>query len=79
MRISWSFALRILVDVPETDLALLDEVSRKRAISRAELIRRAIAVSLTPYRKKMNHAAFGAWAQLSEDGLAYQERIRDEW
>ena len=60
-------------------LELLDEVSRKRAISRAELIRRAIAVSLTPYRKKMNHAAFGAWAQLSEDGLAYQERIRDEW
>ena len=62
----------------ETDLELLDEVSRKRAISRAELIRRAIAVSLTPYRKKMNHAAFGAWAH-SEDGLAYQERIRDKW
>ena len=38
-----------------------------------------VRFSLTPYRKKMNQAAFGAWAQLSEDGLAYQERIRDEW
>ncbi|HEY4049360.1 MAG TPA: ribbon-helix-helix protein, CopG family [Acidobacteriaceae bacterium] len=71
--------MRILVDVPDPDLELLEEVSRKRAISRAEFIRRAIAVSLTPYRQKMNHAAFGAWTQLSEDGLAYQEKIRDEW
>ncbi len=71
--------MRILVDLPDPDLELLEEVSKKRAISRAEFIRRAIAVSLTPYRKKMNHAAFGAWTRLSEDGLAYQERIRGEW
>jgi Ribbon-helix-helix protein, copG family len=71
--------MRILVDVPDPDLELLEEVSRKRAVSRAELIRGAIAVSLMPYRRRMNHAAFGAWARDSEDGLAYQERIRGEW
>lgn len=71
--------MRILVDVPIPDLQLLDEVSRKRSISRAEFIRRAIAISLTPYRQKMDHAAFGAWTQLSEDGLAYQKRMRAEW
>jgi metal-responsive CopG/Arc/MetJ family transcriptional regulator len=71
--------MRILVDLPDPDLQLLDEISRRSAISRAEFIRRAIAVSLTPYRKKMTHTAFGAWTQLSEDGLAYQERIRGEW
>jgi metal-responsive CopG/Arc/MetJ family transcriptional regulator len=71
--------MRILVDVPKSDLELLDEVSKRRAVSRAELIRQAIHTSLVPYRQKMSHAAFGAWSQLSEDGLAYQERIRAEW
>ena len=71
--------MRILVDVPNPDLKLLDEVTKRRAISRAEFIRQAITTSLTPYRRKMNHAAFGAWADLVEDGLAYQERRRNEW
>ena len=71
--------MRILIDVPEPDLKLLDKVTRRRSISRAEFIRQAIATSLTPYRQKMNHSAFGAWSDLSEDGLAYQERMRAEW
>jgi metal-responsive CopG/Arc/MetJ family transcriptional regulator len=72
-------AMRVLVDIPEGDLELMDEIRRKRAVSRAEFIRRAIAASLTPYRARMNHAGFGAWAQTAEDGLAYQERMREEW
>ena len=71
--------MRILVTWTATDLELLDEVSRKRAISRSRLFARAFDVSLTPFREKISYVAFGAWAQLSEDGLAYQERIRDEW
>ena len=76
--------MRILVDIPQPDLELLEEVSKRRAISRAEFIRQAIRTSLTPYRQKMNHAAFGAWAQhppegLDDDGLEYQERMRAEW
>jgi metal-responsive CopG/Arc/MetJ family transcriptional regulator len=71
--------MRILVDVPKPDLELLDKVSRQREISRSEFIRRAIAASLTPYRRAMNHGSFGAWAEHPEDGLAYQERMRNEW
>jgi metal-responsive CopG/Arc/MetJ family transcriptional regulator len=71
--------MRILVDVPKPDLELLDIVSKRQAISRAEFIRQAIAASLSPYRRKMNHSAFGAWSHLSEDGMAYQERLRAEW
>jgi metal-responsive CopG/Arc/MetJ family transcriptional regulator len=71
--------MRILIDVPTPDLELLDAVIRRRAISRAEFIRQAITTSLTPYRQKMNHAAFGAWSDTIEDGLAYQDRIRGEW
>jgi len=71
--------MRILVDVPKPDLELMTEVTKRRAISRAEFIRQAIATSLAPYRQKMNHAAFGAWSEMAEDGLAYQQRMRDEW
>jgi metal-responsive CopG/Arc/MetJ family transcriptional regulator len=71
--------MRILVDLPQPDLELLERVSKKQAISRAEFIRQAIATSLTPYRQKMNHSSFGAWSELSEDGVAYQERMRNEW
>ncbi|MGC9222512.1 MAG: ribbon-helix-helix protein, CopG family [Terracidiphilus sp.] len=71
--------MRILIDVPNIDLELLDEVTKQRAVSRAEFIRQAIRTSLTPYRRKMNHAAFGAWSAMEEDGLAYQERMRSEW
>ena len=71
--------MRILVDVPESELELLDKVTKRQAISRAEFIRQAIATSLTPYRRKMNHAAFGAWSPRAEDGVAYQKRLRREW
>ncbi len=71
--------MRILVDIPQVDLQLLDRVSKRREISRAELIRQAIRTSLTPYRQKMDHAAFGAWTAMKEDGLAYQQRVRGEW
>ena len=71
--------MRILVDVPKIDLELLDEVTKRQVVSRAEFIRQAIRTSLTPYRQKMNHAAFGAWPEMKEEGLAYQERMRNEW
>lgn len=71
--------MRILVDVPKPDLELMDEVAVKLTISRAEFIRQAITFSLTPYRHKMNHAAFGSWSGIMEDGLAHQERMRAEW
>lgn len=71
--------MRVLVDIPKSDLDLMDEVAKRLTISRAELVRRAIADSLTPYRHKMNHSAFGLWADMREDGLAYQERLRSEW
>lgn len=71
--------MRILVDVPEAELELLDKVTKRQAVSRAEFIRQAIATSLTPYRRKMSHSAFGVWSQRAEDGVAYQKKLRSEW
>ncbi len=71
--------MRTLVDIPEEDIELLNNVVRKLEISRAEFIRRAISSSLTPHREKMTNEAFGSWANLAEDGITYQERLRAEW
>lgn len=71
--------MRTLVDIPDEDIKLISKVVKKRSISRAEFVRRAIDAALAPYRKKMEHKAFGLWADLAEDGLEYQERLRSEW
>ena len=71
--------MRILVDIPESDLKLLDQISKRLEKSRAQFIREAIASSLSPYRRKMDHSAFGLLAGRVEDGLAFQERMRAEW
>ncbi len=71
--------MRTLVDIPEDDLKLLKELSAKEGVSQAELVRRAIEVSLAPHRAKKLLDGFGLWAGKAEDGLAYQERMRNEW
>jgi metal-responsive CopG/Arc/MetJ family transcriptional regulator len=71
--------MRTLIDIPEEDLKLLTQVAKKLSVSRAEFVRQVVTTSLAPHRQKMNHAAFGAWSDFPEDGVAYQERMRAEW
>jgi metal-responsive CopG/Arc/MetJ family transcriptional regulator len=71
--------MRTLVDIPDHDLELLNSVAHSLNLSRAELIRRAIADSLAQHRNRMDHAAFGLWAANKVDGLDYQNRMREEW
>lgn len=74
--------MRTLVDLPQGDIELLNQLSKAGKISRAELVRQAVAKFLAPHRVDPVDAAFGLWAnrhETIEDGLAYQERLRAEW
>jgi metal-responsive CopG/Arc/MetJ family transcriptional regulator len=73
--------MRTLVDIPDKDLAALDELSRSRKVSRAQVIREAIKEHLTKSAAAGRDLDrfFGAWGPDGEDGLAYQERLRSEW
>jgi metal-responsive CopG/Arc/MetJ family transcriptional regulator len=75
--------MRMAVDIPDDQLAELTRLAKREGMSRAALIRRAIADLLASRRKTENEAAFaaafGIWADRDEDGLAYQERLRSEW
>jgi len=74
--------MRTLVDIPDEQLAELTRLAEREKVSRASLVRRAVAEMLASKRKSRGDgiaAAFGLWADRDEDGLAYQERLRSEW
>ncbi len=71
--------MRTLVDLPEADLQLLNQLSKAGEVSRAELIRQAVSKFLEPHKAVGLRDAFGLWADMEEDSLAYQERMRSEW
>lgn len=72
--------LRILIDIPEEDLGLLNKLSRANKRSRAELVRQAIANYLGPHKRAGKMEGFGLWAGGRRiDGVVYQDRLRKEW
>jgi metal-responsive CopG/Arc/MetJ family transcriptional regulator len=71
--------MRTLIDVGETQIRALDELSRREKRSRAALIREAIDDYLAKRRSQRDGQAFGLWGKRKTDGLAYQEKVRREW
>jgi predicted transcriptional regulator len=71
--------MRTLVDVGDTQLRELDQLSKEEMRSRAALIREAIDDFLAKRRSKHEGDAFGLWGKRKVDGLVYQERVRSEW
>ncbi len=70
--------MRTLVDLPEAELEQLNALSRERRVSRAELIRQAVAGYLEQNRTGLEET-FGLWKKKTVDGVRYQERLRGEW
>jgi metal-responsive CopG/Arc/MetJ family transcriptional regulator len=71
--------MRTLVDLGDTQIRALDELSKKDKTSRAALIRQAIDDYLAKRHDKREGDAFGLWGKRKVDGLAYQEKVRREW
>ena len=71
--------MRILIDVGDSQLHELDELSKQEKRSRAALIREAIDDFLAKRRSKHQGDAFGLWGKRKVDGLVYQEKVRSEW
>lgn len=70
--------MRTLVDIPDSQINDLTALCQAEKLSRAEVIRQAIALYL---EKKMpiTNNAFGLWRTHQVDGLAYQQQVRSEW
>jgi metal-responsive CopG/Arc/MetJ family transcriptional regulator len=75
----WDRLMRTLVDLPEPDVQALDEIGRRRRVSRAKVIRQAVGEYLARNAEGDVEAAFGLWRDQAVDGLDYQRRAREEW
>jgi predicted transcriptional regulator len=71
--------MRTLVDLGDSQLKALNELSKKEKRSRAALIRQAIDDYLARRHGRPEDDAFGLWGKRRVDGLAYQARARREW
>lgn len=73
--------MRTLVDIPEQQITDLSVLCQNQGVSRAELIRRAISSYLLQHKPE-EVDSFGLWKaenKTSEDGLKYQQKLRNEW
>jgi metal-responsive CopG/Arc/MetJ family transcriptional regulator len=70
--------MRTLVDIPEDELEELNSLSKSRKVSRAELIRQAVAGFLAQNKAGLEDS-FGLWKSKGMDGVVYQEKLRNEW
>lgn len=72
-------AVRTIVDLPEEQIEALKKLSEQSRLSRAELMRRAVAEYLQHYRVDATDSAFGIWRDKQRDSLDYQRQLREEW
>ena len=72
---------RFLVDIPPDDVRRLDEIAKNEGKSRTAVIREAVASYIAESNKDWLEAGFGLWAKygFTEDGMDYQNRLREEW
>ena len=72
---------RFLVDIPDDDLARIDAIAKAEGRSRASVLREAVSDYIAESSKDWLEAGFGLWAKygFTEDGLDYQNRLREEW
>jgi predicted transcriptional regulator len=73
--------MRILADLPDDDIDWLDRRARETGMSRAALLREAVAAFRAEKQSDAIERYFGLWAAhgFAEDGVEHQHRVRTEW
>ena len=72
--------MRTIIDLPESQIAALREIEIARNVSRAELIRQAVAQYVV--QNMATGSGFGAWKKTrksASDSVATQRKMRAEW
>jgi metal-responsive CopG/Arc/MetJ family transcriptional regulator len=77
--ISASVIMRTIIEVPKAVLDRLTEIGERDDISRADVIRRALASYLEQHPPTDEDHAFGLWKKRPRDGIAYEDELRDDW
>jgi len=71
--------MRTIVDLPGEQVAALQQLGVRSNLSRAELVRRAVAEYLDKRQDSGDERAFGLWQRRHCDALDYEDQLRAEW
>ena len=67
------------MELPDEQLWQPADFCRREGVSRAEVIRRAVADYLGARHVRDGDDVFGIWRDRNLDGLQYERRSRREW
>lgn len=71
--------MRTIIDLPPHQVDSLEEICKRERLSRAEVIRRAVAQYIVEHRLSPAEDAFGLWRDREVEGVSYQRKLRREW
>ena len=72
--------MRTIIDIPDTQIKILNKLSKKKRVSRAEIVRQALTNYIADYTRsqKSYKLVFGIWKNRKINSLEYQQKLRDE-
>ncbi|SMF47457.1 Ribbon-helix-helix protein, copG family [Xaviernesmea oryzae] len=71
--------MQTVVELNDAEIEALDRLAQKENVPRSALIEQAVRVFLQKRKKQKQADAFGLWGDRVVDGLAFQEKVRNEW
>jgi len=71
--------MRTIVDLPDEQVDALHQLGIRSNLSRAELVRRAVAEYLDKHQDSGDNRAFGLWQRRHCDALDYENRLHAQW
>ena len=73
--------MRTIIDIPDIQVKVLNKLSKKKKVSRADIIRQALTNYIANHSKtkKAYKKAFGLWRDERLDSIEYQKKLRNEW
>ncbi len=76
---SYDDVVRTIIDLPEDQLRTLKEICAREKVSRAEVIRGAVASYIREKQAGKGQNAFGLWKKKKINALKYEGKLRGEW
>jgi metal-responsive CopG/Arc/MetJ family transcriptional regulator len=70
---------RTIIDIPDEQMAAIDQIRKARKVPRAALVREALAEYIAGRMPALGEEAFGIWRDQPVDSLAHERKLRREW
>ena len=71
--------MRTIIDLPDDQLEALGEICAQKKVSRAAVIRQAVAGYIQQSKADKSENAFGLWKKKNINALKHEDKIRAEW